>query len=208
MKRFLKTMALAVLILMPALVTAQIKVSPVAGYDFQFRYSSTEKVASLFNGVTAGAQANLPTSRFFSFTGGLQYHFAFTNSTVAYCNLQKGDAAIYEHSLELPVTFGVRLPLKNGHALLIDLGPEGSFNAFSSLKPKKNVLGYNADESYDLMKKGMAQRWNVFGCGTLGYEFADFLTFKAGYRFGFLNQGSETNTIKVHSITAAFILKF
>ncbi len=205
MKRTLKTIVLTSAILLPALLTAQIKVSPVAGYDFQIRYSSTEEVASLFNGIAAGAQINFPTSRLFSLTGGLQYRLSFTNSTVAYYNLQKGDASIYEHSLEVPVTFGIRFPVgKAGRNFMIDLGSTGSFNMFSSMKPSTNVMGYSTGESYDLHKAGLAQRWNVFGCGTLGYAFTDFLTFKAGYRFGFLNQGSETNTIKIHSITATF----
>lgn len=204
MKKNIKTVVLAVAILMPALLTAQIKINPVVGYDFQIRYSTTNEVASNFSGIAAGAQVNFPTSRLFALKGGLQYRFSFTNGTVAYYNLQKGDASICEHSLEVPVTFGIRFPIgKAGRNFMIDLGPTGSFNMYSSMKPSTNVMGYSTTERYNLHKAGLAQRWNLFGCLTLGYAFTDFLTFKAGYRYGFLNQGSETNTIKINSITAS-----
>ena len=209
MKMHFKPMLPALLlILLPAFLSAQIKVHPVAEYDFQFRYNTSSKVASPFHGISAGARVNIPTSNYFSFNLGLQYRYAFTNQTVAYYHIQKGDASLSDHNLEAPVTFGVRLPLKSGRRLFIDLGPTASFNMYSAMKPNIDVLGYRAGESYDLHKVGKAQRWNLFGCGTLGYEFADFLSVKAGYRFGFLNQGSETETIKIHSITAALIFNF
>ncbi|MBQ0087081.1 MAG: hypothetical protein KBS72_05305 [Bacteroidales bacterium] len=206
--RFKPILPALMMIMLPAFLSAQIKVHPVAEYDFQFRYNTSSEVASPFHGISAGARVTIPTSNYFSFNLGLQYRYAFTNRPVAYYNIQKGDASISDHNIEAPVTFGVGIPLKNGRRFFIDLGPTASFNMYSAMKPSVGVLGYRVGESYNLHKAGLAQRWNLFGCGTLGCEFSDLLTVKAGYRFGFLNQGSETETIKIHSITAALIFNF
>ena len=91
MKMHFKPMLPALLlILLPAFLSAQIKVHPVAEYDFQFRYNTSSKVASPFHGISAGARVNIPTSNYFSFNLGLQYRYAFTNQTVAYYHIQRG----------------------------------------------------------------------------------------------------------------------
>jgi len=181
---------------------AQVKVKPVVGGDFQFRIDTQNEVTSYFYGVNAGALASYETSQLFTVRGGLQYKYSFTNSTVAYYNLQKGDAFMYEHSLEIPATFGVRLDVLKNSKLHIDIGPTGSYVIASKVKTNADLLRYSAGVTYDSYEEEvMKGHWNFFMGGTFSLELGDFGLLGVGYRYGFLNLCYNTRTIYQHGVS-------
>ena len=191
--------------LLPETPAAKFGVSPFASYDYQFRYNTADEVNSSFMGVTAGAQAYMDFSKIFTLKAGLAYKCSFSGSTVAYYNLQKGDASIVEHSLELPITFGVKFPV-GSHTMHIDIGPTGTFGMASTMTAKNNVLYYVDGTRYDMYDTGMAQRWNLYASGNFGFEVSEKVVVSAGYRYGFFNAGNDDNTIAIHCINAMVVI--
>ena len=183
----------------------QVRVNPLVAYDYQFRYHTDDEVSSAFMGVTAGAQAYANLGRLFVLRAGLAYKYSFSNRTVAYYNLQKGDASISEHSVELPITFAVKFPVGKTY-MHIDIGPTGSFVFASTMTARNNVLRYVEGTRYNLFDDDNAQRWNLFACGNVGFEITPKLILSAGYRYGFFNVRNEDEPVDIHCINARLII--
>jgi len=209
MKRIITLKKASVLIIMlaifPFAANGQIKVKPVVGTDFQFRINTSESVTSYFCGAFAGAQASLETSRLFTVRAGLQYKYARSANAVIYYNLQKGDAVIQEHSLELPASFGIRFKVGKSK-MHIDIGPTGTFAAFANMKPNKDVLRYEKGTNYNLFDPQVAQRWNIHATGNFSFELGNFGLWGVGYRYGFLNMGTTDDTIFIHTINTTLLI--
>ena len=183
----------------------QVRFNPLVAYDYQFRYNTDDEVCSPFMGITAGGQAYANLGKLFVLRAGLAYKCSFSNSTVAYYNLQKDDASIVEHSLELPITFGIKIPMGKTK-MHIDIGPTGSLGLASTMTAHNNVLRYTEGTAYNLYDDGLAQRWNLFACGNVGFSIAERFVLSAGYRYGFFNIGNDDLPIDIHCVNATLVV--
>lgn len=202
MKRLFKTLFIVLALLAPLKASAQFQFGPVAGYEYQFRYNYDKKKMSSFNGIYAGGQVAYTISSLFRLSSGLQYMCSFSDKTVAYYNLSKGDATMMEHSIELPLSCQMRFKLFKGRKTMftVDAGPTGSLGLSSVMKTSTDLNGYLKEASYDLYATKLAQRWNLFVCGNVGLLFNEQLQVRVGYRFGSINVGNRDNRIKLHCV--------